>query len=122
MTMPDFRPHISRIYPELWKTNSGQNVNGIVLFGYSGIAAHLTQAEAYKLADQIVDAAERMPTPDEVRKINTQRRLTQTEATTAPPKPKRQRKRRRTIHTTTTLTDASGAPEEPLETTPAESE
>lgn len=118
--MPEFRPNISRIYPELWTTKGGQRVNGIVLYGFTGIAAHLTPTEAYDLADQIVDAAEQLPSPTEVKKINMQRRRTLAEATTGQPQPKQQRNRTRTNHNPTTLTDASGAPEEPLETTTAD--
>ncbi|MGP5049112.1 hypothetical protein [Glutamicibacter ardleyensis] len=59
----DFRPHISRIYPDAWNTRSGNHVNGVVLFGYSGIAAHLTKSEAFALANRIVDAAEQLPDP-----------------------------------------------------------
>ena len=59
----DFRPYISRIYPDAWNTRSGNHVNGVVLFGYSGIAAHLTKSEAFALANRIVDAAEQLPDP-----------------------------------------------------------
>ncbi|MGP5032147.1 hypothetical protein ACTXJG_12040 [Glutamicibacter arilaitensis] len=102
----NFRPHISRIYPDVWNTRGGERINGIVLFGFSGIAAHLTPAECFSLADQLVDAAERLPSPAEVIRTEARRRKAQ---------------RKPSLHSPR-LTAADGTEEPPLETTPAESE
>lgn len=101
---PDFRPHISRIYKDVWNTRGGEHINGIVLFGFSGIAAHLTKAEAFALADRIVDAAEQLPEPVTVRRIESQTRQAQRIASASGPR----------------LTAADGTEEQPLESTTAD--
>lgn len=103
---PDFRPHISRIYKDVWNTRSGEHISGIVLFGYSGIAAHLTKSEAFALADRIVDAAENLPDLEPVRRIESHGNNIQRISTVTRPR----------------LTAADGTEEIPLPTSPAESE
>lgn len=95
------RPYIGRIWAHDWTDlHTGEVTPGIKLGGASGIAAHLSKSEAYALANDIVDAADKLP-----------------EHTTAPagllpvecPQPP--------AHT---LTDATGTPEQPLPATIAD--
>lgn len=56
------RPYIGAIKPYTWKPRKGTDpVPGLLLGGAAGIAAHLTKAEAFDLANRIVDAAEQLP-------------------------------------------------------------
>lgn len=53
------RPRIGRIRRHVWK-NGNQRIEGIALRSDSRLVAHLTPSEAYKLADRIVDAVEKL--------------------------------------------------------------
>jgi len=83
---------------------TGEEIPGVSISARYGMIAYLTVTEARATADKLHDFCDQL------------------EATAAPPKAKRQRNRTRTRHSSTTLTDANGAPEEPLPTAPAESE
>ena len=100
------RPYIGKIWEHAWTDDcTGEQTPGIKLGGASGIAAHLTKDEAYSLANDIVDAADKLP-----------------EATTSP------QERQETpcgvppLYTSQTLTNASGDTEDPLPTTGLERE
>ncbi|UYQ78079.1 hypothetical protein OF385_02600 [Glutamicibacter sp. JL.03c] len=93
------RPYIGHIFKRAWTEDSGQKVDGIALIGGRGIAAHLTKPEAFALADRIVDAAEHLPDPAKVRQAQ-----------------------RSALATRPRLTAADGTEEQPLPTSPAESE
>lgn len=98
------RPYIGKIWNATWTDrDTGERFPGISLGGGGGLAAHLTKAEAYALANDIVDAADKLP-----------------EATTAPTTPRIVECGQAPLYTTRTLTNASGDAEQPLETTPAE--
>lgn len=56
-----FRPYIGHVKRDVWITRGGEPVDGIVLLGLQGVAAHLTKAEAYQLANRIVDMADALP-------------------------------------------------------------
>lgn len=94
------RPYIGKVWIEDWtSTYTQQRTPGIKLGGAGGIAAHLTKSEAYSLANDIVDAADKLPEPTPCKA----------------PTP---------CYTTrgTPLTAADGQPEEPLPTSDLESE
>lgn len=56
------RPYIGAIKPYTWKPRKGTDqVPGLLIGGASGVAAHLTKAEAYDLANRLVDAADQLP-------------------------------------------------------------
>lgn len=94
------RPYLAAIKPYTWNPN-GESVPGLILRGRSGLAAHVTKAEAYELADQLVDAADSLPD--------------------APQPPKaRQMPQPCYASNSDTLTAADGTPEEPLPATSAE--
>lgn len=58
----DRRPYIGRIWQYTWKDRAtGEHTPGIALGGGGGLAAHLTKDEAYSLANDIVDAADKLP-------------------------------------------------------------
>lgn len=62
--MANFRPYIGKIWAHDWMDfHTGEVTPGISLSGAVGIAAHLTKAEAYALANDIVDAADKLPEP-----------------------------------------------------------
>lgn len=95
MTPKDRRPYIGRVRPYTWTPKTGDDpVPGLLLGGAAGIAAHLTKTEAYELANQIVDAADKLPEPRAPKPCYASRN--------------------------DGLTAADGTPEEPLPATPAE--
>lgn len=96
-------PYIGAVRIQEWITKDKQRIQGIRLIGASGIAAHLTASEALTLADKLVDLAEQLSEP-----------------TTAPAKRQQQSCGLSPIHTSQTLTDASGTTEHPLAATPAD--
>ncbi|MGO3150406.1 MAG: hypothetical protein ACTIJ0_10205 [Glutamicibacter ardleyensis] len=58
------RPYIGKIWNATWTDQrTGERFPGISLGGGGGLAAHLTKAEAYALANDIVDAADKLPEP-----------------------------------------------------------
>ncbi|MGP5265248.1 hypothetical protein [Glutamicibacter arilaitensis] len=92
------RPYIGKIWEHAWTDDrTGEQTPGIKLGGASGIAAHLTKDEAYSLANDIVDAADKLP-----------------EATTSPYKRQETPCGQSPLHTSQTLTNASGEPEQTL--------
>lgn len=100
------RPYIGKIWEHAWTDDcTGEQTPGIKLGGASGIAAHLTKDEAYSLANDIVDAADKLP-----------------EATTSPQERQETPCGLSTLYTSHTLTNASGDTEQPLPTTDLESE
>ncbi|MGP5698501.1 hypothetical protein ACTXPA_06050 [Glutamicibacter arilaitensis] len=99
----DQRPYIGAVRIQDWITKDKQRIRGIRIVGASGIAGHLTATEAINLADKLVDLAERLPEP-----------------TTGPPARQQTHCGLTPLHTSQTLTDASGDPEQPLPATPAD--
>lgn len=53
------RPRIHRVHRYDWR-NGTEATEGIVLHSGNRIVAHLTPSEAYKLANRIVDTAEKL--------------------------------------------------------------
>ncbi|WP_413454604.1 hypothetical protein ACLQ8T_10440 [Glutamicibacter sp. FR1] len=99
----DQRPYIGAVRIQDWITKDKQRIRGIRIVGASGIAGHLTATEALTLADKLVDLVERLPEP-----------------TTGPPARQQTHCGLSPVHTSQTLTDASGDPEQPLPTTLAD--
>lgn len=98
------RPYIGKIWEQTWTDKrTRETTPGIALGGASGIAAHLTKAEAYTLANDIVDAADKLP-----------------EVTTAPATPRIVECGLAPLYTSRTLINASGDVEQPLPNTPAD--
>lgn len=98
MTTTDRRPYIGRIYRRTWGGEGGNQTDGLALVNGRSIVAHLTKSEAYKFADDLVDAADKLSEPAPVR----------LQPVECPMQPAHQ------------LTDATGATEEPLPATPAD--
>ncbi|MGO3255073.1 MAG: hypothetical protein ACTIKH_02910 [Glutamicibacter ardleyensis] len=102
------RPYIGKVWLSPWTIKSTQKkIMGIKIAGMSGIAAHLDKSEAYELANTLVDLADTLP--DEAPLEPTRATQAQREHACGQPP----------AHT---LTNASGDVEQPLPTTPAESE
>lgn len=99
----DQRPYIGAVRIQDWITKDKQRIRGIRIVGASGIAGHLTATEALTLADKLVDLVERLPEP-----------------TAGPPARQQTPCGLTPLHTSQTLTDASGDPEQPLPATPAD--
>lgn len=98
------RPYIGKVWLSPWTIKSTRETTpGIALGGTRGISAHLTKAEAYTLANDIVDAADKLP-----------------EATTAPATPRIVQCGQAPLYTSRTLINASGDVEQPLPNTPAD--
>lgn len=55
--IPNFRPHVT-VHPYYWMHRNGTRVDGIGLFHGATIVAHLTDDEAIRLADLLVDLVE----------------------------------------------------------------
>ncbi|GGJ72864.1 hypothetical protein [Glutamicibacter ardleyensis] len=91
------RPYIGHILHRSWD-DEGQKIDGLSLICGQGIAAHLTKSEAYSFANDLVDAADKLPEPAPGR----------LQPVECPMQPAHQ------------LTDATGATEEPLPATPAD--
>lgn len=53
------RPYVSRVRRWTWR-NGQQHTDGIALCAGPRVVAHLTLSEAYKLANKIVDTAEKL--------------------------------------------------------------
>ena len=94
------RPFIGAIKPYTWnRAGRGEQVHGLLIGGLTGVAAHVTKAEAFELANRIVDAAESL----------TEQSQRPAGHAKAPREPKPCY-----LSRSDTLTDAAGAPEPPL--------
>lgn len=61
------RPFIGAIKPHAWIDKVTQATTpGLLIGGAIGVAAHVTKAEAYELADRLVDAADKLNDPEEI--------------------------------------------------------
>lgn len=89
-----------------WITKDKKRIPGIQLLNGRGIAAHLTADEARALADRLHDLADQLDL--------------RPQATTAPAKRQQQPCGLSPIHTSQTLTDATGTTEQPLPATSAD--
>ena len=94
------RPFIGAVRPYTWDPKD-KPVHGLLLGGRGGVAAHVTKAEAYELADRLVDAADSLPDA---------------------PQPTKAQQVPQPCYTSHSgnLTNAAGLPEEPLPATSAE--
>lgn len=62
--MNNKRPYIGRISAYAWRDKSTlERTQGLLMHGASGVAAHLTKAEAYALSDWITDEADKLTEP-----------------------------------------------------------
>lgn len=58
------RPYIGSVSPKIWNDlTTGEQTPGVLVIGLSGMAAHLNKSECYKLANDLVDAADQLPEP-----------------------------------------------------------